>query len=197
MLFCNVDHIEPQLLSRTRETSSRFFEASSSLMQLFRQMELGAVSNGNSQSVQFDAVTIGANAANEASIRFHETAQMLNVLAHEIQNDYPYINNEVQRANAFDDVARHIGLSPDSPLVRELISEVLRRGIDSVLIGCADLMTTLSERIRVIALRMLELKSFQDRDYEETHLIIADWSSLLTRGQFISVACYLAARIAS
>lgn len=194
MLFCNVDHIEPRLLPQAREASSRFFEANLPLNELFRQLELGSDRETGSPR-QIEASRIAANAANRAQEQFREAAKLLRDLAREIRTDYAYIDDVVKRANAFDEAARYVKLSPDSSLVREMITDLLRAGVDNLLIGCADRLISLSDRIRVLGIRIADLSSFQDRDYDEAHALIADWNSLMSRGQFISAICYIAARV--
>src|SRR5258708_38355498 len=111
MLFCNVDHIEPELLPKTREASSHFFEANRHFSELFRQMELGSDRTQGS-SRQREASRTAATAAADAGKQFRESARLLRDLAQDIASNYPYVSEEVKRANAFDDAARYVKLSP-------------------------------------------------------------------------------------
>lgn len=195
MLFCNVDHIEPELLPKTREASARFFEANLPFNELFRQMELGNDRTPGSKRQQ-EASLVAARAAARAQEQFQEAGQLLRELAGEIVAKYSYMNAEIKRANVFDDAARYVQLAPNSSTVREMVSDLLRSGVDSLLLGCAERLFNLSARTRSLGIRISEARAFQDRDYDEAHSLIADWNLLTSRGQFISAVCMMAARVA-
>jgi len=198
MLFCNIDHLETRVLPLTRKAGHRFFVGAASLDLMFAHMELGATSEVQEPEVRREAAT-AAQHASDAATRLVESAELFRDLALAVEREFPDINNEIKDKgpSLVEDVARHIGISPDSPFATEMIDSLLQDKVEGVLRRLAIDISEVAARIRTLEVGFLKQEKIVDRSYEEAHAILGDWRALMIRGQFLSVICYLSSRIAA
>jgi hypothetical protein len=183
MLFYNVDHIEAALLPLTRKASSEFFLGSSNMCELFAHLENGDVGSAGKAALQ-------------AAGHFQIASGSFLGLAQTINNQYPWVNNAVKDVS-FDEAARDASLSPDSQVVLSVVSDLLRFKLDGVLQSCANELGGFADRLQTTSARLGSPNVLLDVEYSEAHKLIADWRTLMTRGQFVSSACLMSARISS
>jgi|ERR1017187_5352550 hypothetical protein len=180
MLFFNVDHIEKELLQQSREASSRFFLASAAMCEVFAHLENGDVAKAG-------------DSARRAAEHFEGAADSFRRLALSIDTQYPWVNNTV-RDVSFNEAAQGVHLSPDLGVVKEVTLRLVRGELSGVLLSCAIDISHLAERLRALSSRVLG-STVLDVEYNEAHLMMGNWRTLVTRGQYVSSVCLISMRV--
>jgi hypothetical protein len=175
VLFYDVGDIEAALQPLGRKASSEFFLASSSMCQVFMCLEAG----------EFDKAQIPTLGAilhlDNAAKAFHGLAQM-------IEEAYPWLEDAANHVS-FEQAAREVGLSPDSEIVQEMISQLVRSKLNGVLRSCAKDIGALAKHLLTVHDSVRDENASLDLIYTHVNALMSNWRTLIICGQFVSSVC--------
>ncbi len=134
-----------------------------------------------------------ANSAKKAIKSFESAMTSFSRLSEMIRSDeYRWIG-DATRAIDFDDAARTVYLSPNSPLVTESNFEIVNGNIYKLFVSFAQQIGHLSETLKGFANRAVGPNVILDDEYRLAHELLRDWGLMIATGQYVSSVCLAAA----
>ncbi len=182
MIICNVDHLSKDLKEVSQDASSLFLHGGAAFHEVLSALEIADITTASTEAVR------GLAMFDKAVPLFHELSRIIE------SENYSWIR-DATRAIDFDDAARTVHLSPDSPLVKSANTQLVGGNISRLLASFADQIESFSSALSGFVDRAKGQNIVLDDEYRLAHRLLRDWSAMIAQGQYISSVCLAAATV--